>query len=127
MLNYYIKVPITIFHHEVVLIYADSLEDCSKIARESYSLDANYDSAWLAVTEKHGNITTILLPKDVYEKDSSVLVHETNHAAFNVVNYIGARISNDTEEVICYLQQYIYKECKKFLDTIPTDALNSSE
>lgn len=126
MLNYSIKIPITIFHHQVILIYAESPEDCAKIGRVSYDLDIHYDDQSLAVTQEHGNTTTICLPYQSHVDDPSILIHEANHAAFNVVRSIGSRISSDTEEVICYLQQYIYKECKKFLDTIQID-VNKSE
>lgn len=126
-MNYSIKIPIEIFHHQVILIYAESLEDCAKIGRASYNLDIHYDIGYLACTERHGNTTTIALPFSSCSEDPSILVHEVNHAAFSVVQAIGARVSNDTEEVICYLQQYIYKECIKFLNTITPDALNKSE
>jgi len=120
MLDYSIKIPIEIFHNQVILIYADSIEQCAKIGRVSYQLDINYNEYVLAVAQNHGNSITICLPHTAYKEDPSILVHETNHAAFMVVQSIGARVSNDTEEVICYLQQYIYKKCKEFLDSIPT-------
>lgn len=120
-INYSIKIPVTIFHHQVILIYADTLEDCAKIGRVSYELDIHYDDRCLAVTQEHGSTTTICLPFTSHKDDPAILVHETNHAAFNVVRAIGARISSDTEEVICYLQQYIYRECKKYLDSINID------
>ena len=113
-------IPITIFHSQVILIYADSLEDCSKIAREMYNLDVDYSSGHLAITQEHGHSITICLPQYAYLQDESILVHETNHAAFAILRYIGDSPCSANEEVICYLQQYIYKECKKTLNALST-------
>lgn len=124
---YSTKIPISIFPHQVILIYAPTLEDCAKIAKQSYDVSIEYSDNCDAVTERHGTTTTICLKSKSYLDKPSILVHETNHAAFNILYTIGARVSPDTEEFICYIQQYIYDECKKFLDTIPSDEFNKSE
>jgi hypothetical protein len=117
-MNYSIKIDLSIFKTWIILIYAETLEDCSKIARVSYDLFIDYSDTMDAVTQNHGNKITICMPMSSYLKDPSILIHETNHAAFGVLQTIGARVSNDTEEVICYLQQYIYKELVQHLNSI---------
>ena len=119
-MNYSAVIPVIIFHSQVVLIYADSLEDCSKIARVSYELDVDYSEGDLAITQAHGHSITICIPHYIYLDDDSYLVHETNHAAFAILRHIGDSPCSANEEVICYLQQYIYKECKKILNALST-------
>ena len=120
-MNYSIKLDLPVFKTWIILIYAETLEDCAKIGRVAYNLFIDYSDMMDAVTQNHGNKITICMPISTYIKDPSILVHETNHAAFGVLQTIGARPSNDTEEIICYLQQHIYKELAQHLNSINLD------
>ena len=104
------EISLDIFPVKVVFIVANALEDAAKIGRVSYDLDISYSEHFLAVTQLHTNVISIITTWENYTSDPSILVHETNHAAFRVLEVIGARPGYDTEEVIAYIQQYIYKK-----------------
>lgn len=114
---YSIKISTHIFPSPIICIAAPSLEDCSKIAKQSYQLNIDYDDNCLAVTQLINGNVVVAINLEQYYNDNSIIVHESLHAAIETLNYVRQPISNHTDELLCYLQQYIYKEIKKFLDT----------
>lgn len=109
--NQSIKFSLDIYPTAIILIYADTVEDCAKIAFKSYNLELSYDSSVAAVTNMVGKHIIIALPHKEYEEHPEYLVHECLHAAAYCIRYIGAPISSETEEILAYTQQHIYKRC----------------
>ena len=118
---YSFKLTLDIFPSPIILVYAPTFEDCSKILRESYSLSIDFNDDARAITQLIDGHVVIFLPQDSHSEDETILVHETLHAAIAVLRRIGAEISYDNQEMMAYLQQHIYKRCKEFLDSVPQD------
>ena len=47
--------------------------------------------------------------------DSSTVVHETAHATFCVMDFLGIPVSSECDEVFAYIQEYIHSKCESYL------------
>lgn len=118
MNNHSFKFHFDIFPSPLVLIFADSLEDCSKIAKKSYDLEISYSNNALAITQLINGYVVIALTHSTYIDRPSYLIHEALHAAYEILRNIGADTSYNNQECIAYLQQYIYDRCDDALKNI---------
>lgn len=112
------RFSLDIFPSPIILIYAPTFEECSLEASKTHNLDIDFVTGAEALTQLVDGHVVISMLESSYQKDPTFLVHETLHAAINVLYRIGAPISYENQEMMCYLQQYIYTKCKNFLDEL---------
>lgn len=84
---------------------------------------ARFDDAFnLRLEERDDVVTQHLYFHGKPRRD--VVYHETLHATFDVLNHVGITPSNETEELVCYVQGYLAEQViknlkarKKFAET----------
>ena len=55
----------------------------------------------------------------VFNNDLSTLMHEINHATFQILGIAGIQIEHykdGANEAFCYLSQYLFKECSRYMN-----------
>lgn len=108
------SIKIEPYPYSIVCIVASTMEDCSKIAKQSYQCDISYDGNERGSTQLRNNKIIICLLTESIKQSDSIIVHESFHATAQLLRSIGADICPQTEEVIAYLQEYIYGQIKNF-------------
>lgn len=53
---------------------------------------------------------------DVNKYNPGIVVHETVHLSYNILNPRGLKLNNHTEEAFAYLQQFIFNQITDFYD-----------
>jgi hypothetical protein len=109
-----------------------------KIDLELFSMDLYFSHKKESFSENLGSgnnegaeFITVHADRDIYilvsnEFDSAkdprflqCLTHECNHAALCVMLYSGILLSYENQEILCYLQDFIFRKCYEFsLETI---------
>lgn len=51
-------------------------------------------------------------------KEFSVIAHEANHASFEILNNAGISLSQETEEIFCYYQEFIIKKTQQAINKL---------
>ena len=112
------KIKIPIFNQDVNLIcgnFQESVEYLSHLHGKDIIRMDNIDGICYTIDEQ------IYLILDAGYITLPVIVHESAHATFELMNIVGLNI--DDQEAFCYIQSFIFEEILCIL-SIPTDPIN---
>ncbi|MFA6315528.1 MAG: hypothetical protein WC648_04140 [Candidatus Paceibacterota bacterium] len=115
-----IKITDEIYGHDFTFLYECSEQESIDHIRLTCDLEK----------EKQGNDATYFVLKtlkddDVFERfivvnqkvtKFSVVVHEIFHYVHEVMNHIGLKLNDETEEAYAYFLEYIYKKILKAIE-----------
>ena len=113
-----IKEPI----FDVATIYFFTNMDSLVSAYKKMQIDQD-DLSWfegcqLSITHTVGGIEKRYIFICVFNNDLSTLMHEVNHATFQILGLAGVSIEHykdGVNEAFCYLSQYLFKECSRHM------------
>lgn len=76
----------------------------------------DYDGVVITFEEKEFTGVAVLF---IYSKmEDRVIVHETSHAAFHILDARGVELNKHTTEAFAYLEEYIFSKIKKFFEQV---------
>ncbi len=127
MKNIFILIKRTIFPFDILFIVAPDKEVFRYIERKkNYTLNDEEREKLIirgtgrTVRLRGGQVVMRLVPaKTKIGIDLSDLVHEISHAVFFVLDHVGVKITDDSDEVFAYYQAYVIREILTILDKRP--------
>lgn len=51
----------------------------------------------------------------IFDNEISTIIHELNHVCIKVFTFIGMNVNLETQEAFCYLHQYLFEQCIRYL------------
>lgn len=110
------SVKLEIFPSSINIFIGDTFADVENyIADNKLDIAFDYSSQYIALTKADGPIINMIFTR---VNLLSNLVHESLHAACEVLHYAGADISYANQESIAYIQQFIFNT---FLELIQNE------
>lgn len=87
---------------------------------KEYLLEDNdaYDGVVIRFNEKQFSGIAMLLHYSLIT--DNIIVHETSHAAFRILEQRGVELNDHTTEAFAYLEEYIFSKVKEFFEQVKT-------
>lgn len=107
-----LEIKIPIFDQKVFVIKAEDMKTIDNYVEDIYDIklnrtDAEYRDASTYLM-LNGDILIGLLPKAT----DRIIVHETGHTVFELLNILGIDPTKD-QETFCYLQDYLFDKISR--------------
>lgn len=104
--------------YEQALVVSNDTQDMIKTVKRQYKYDLTDDatsmgtcSGWVMTLDNPEFASVTIL----YAEDLQTLVHESVHAAWRILTYLGVEVDEDNHEALAYLVDYIYGQAVKEL------------